>query len=97
MSAGAELCWERFWEPWAPPQGRRALLTHGMWRGGHGAAPCLLSVLFLPGTSVLPTASTEALPTEQLSNASLASRPGSLSAEPCVSVPLAVLLLFLAS
>lgn len=74
------------------------------WRAW-GLLPCLLSVLFLPGTPVPPTASTEALPTVQLSNASLAFRPGSLSPEPsslfpaelCVSVPLAVLLLFLTS
>lgn len=74
------------------------------WRAW-GLLPCLLSVLFLPGTPVPPTASTEALPTVQLSNASLAFRPGSLSPEPsslfpaelCVSVPLTVLLLFLTS
>lgn len=38
---------------------------------------CLLSVLFLAGTPIPLNASTEALPTVQLSNASLAFRPGS--------------------
>lgn len=38
---------------------------------------CLLSVLFVSGTGVLLNASTEALPTVQISNASIALHPGS--------------------
>lgn len=78
------------------PEGCRARAQQPRGTGAWGLLPCLLSVLFLPGTSVPPTAPTEALPTVQLSNASLASLPGSLSPEPsslfpaelCVSVPL---------
>lgn len=78
MSAGAELSMGSTGSPWDRPK--------GMWecRGACSwlvelvaAAVGLLSVLFLPGTPVLLNASTEALPTVQLSNASLAFRPGS--------------------
>lgn len=54
-------------------------------RGGAAVARCLLSVLFLPGTPVSLNASTEALPTMHLSNASLAFRPGSFQS--CVASP----------
>lgn len=112
MSAGAELSAGNALPAPAGPAGERggrrgARPRPGRMDGGAANAAvllrCLLSLLFLAGTPVPLNASPEALPTVQLSNASLAVRPGSRFpelhslplVELCVSVPLANLLWFL--
>lgn len=78
VSAGAELAIR--WDRALQARGNAGERVPGGWRRAERRVVllrCLLSVLFLAGTPVPLNASTE--PTAQLSNASLASRPGSES------------------